>query len=278
MELKKTGNKLLKDTEKYTNQKINSYGKDIERFGDEQLTQAKKFVNNKANNYLNETEKYANIYANKGANLIAKKANEYTDKGLQEYQKLLRKGENAIDNMDGGKIKRFKKGSIEAKEYMANIRSMKGGKINFGRLIKRGVNKGLKTVGRTIKRKLVNKAGDFFEDQGRDLLRQGTRQLVNGGIGGLKAVGNYFVPASGDILDSQFDKLERIANRKVDRALDKAIDKRIRGGSVKNKITGTVINPYSNEGLHYPIVKNKKKITGGSFLQGLGLRNEVLIG
>jgi ribosomal protein L13E len=198
--VKKGVNNASKQAEQYAVQKANQYENDAHNYANEQANRYSDKLSNIAQDKLSAAERD-----------VVKRANNLADQGIAKMESLAGKG--------------VKKGTQAAKDKMAALRAMrgknsaKGGKLNF--------KKAFKKVGRvatSVANKAVNnvsqRAEDYAVNEGKKALKQASRGAVKYGIEGLKQVSDYVVPGSDVLLESQFNKLERKANRDLDKRID----------------------------------------------------------
>mgnify|MGYP003386359359 CR=1 FL=1 len=301
---KNKGKELLNKAQQKAQKEAQKYAEKAQQQAQNYATQAQNMATKKGKKYQKATEnfaqeqmkkgehlvkKHANLFLNEAENFATNKANDLSQKAYSKADEYGKKANAKFKSMTGGKLQ---KGSQEAKDKMARLREMKGGKLpkwmrKATKAVSKGVSKGVNLAKDMAEDHVRGQVMNFYDDHGADILKQGSKYAVDGGIEALKA-GTRYVAGDNELLMAQYDKLGRIANKKLDNALDKQAKKSIEGGRINsrfippkgvipmhlrdpikggsvNKITGTIINPYSNEALHYPIVKNK--IKGGGFLQ-----------
>lgn len=258
-------NQFSSNAKDFSNDKIKQYKGEANKFINLQLDNAKKLGSSKLNQAIDQGEQYANMYANKISDYANSKANQLANQGMDKFNNLLEQGNQYLDQkLSGGSLRqgRFKKGSVQAKQHMANLRAMrkmKGGSVwtDIGKSLKKGVYK--------IGDELKHRGANFVNNELRDSLRDVAHNATTAGISGLKSVGNYVMPGNDLALTPAFDRLQQVADRQINRGINKI---HIKGGAI-NPITNTPApSMFTNEGLHYNIHWSKPKmIKGKGFIQ-----------
>ena len=197
-------------------------------------------------------------------------------KTFQISASSMRKEPNAVVELSKTDLNRLKKNAEKGKgfRFQANEFSLiepsgetEGGKLRLGRLFKRAsrvakkqVRKGVNQLASRV-RKEANRVGqeikDNVKERGKDVLKQSIRGATKGAMTLAKSGTNYFVPGSAELLESQFDKAERIIGRKTDRAINKGLGLKKGSAEAKERMAQLRAMRGSN-----------KKVTNGGAVKG----------